>query len=372
MSSLSKLMARMSRLESESDIDSSSSEMDLEFAEQNPAMLYGDYDDADEDAVFAAFEADRGVRSRGALVPRERVDWEQHVQRLRREGSFARFYRMSEDTFDKLVDSLRLDLKVDADMAKLRNGAVTPEMQVSMTLRRLAGGSYEDIRTWHGIARPTFYAVYDRIIAAINRHPDTGVMLWPSEEGCVKNAAAFAARSGPPCRLVPLFLHVIGAIDGIFIKTRVRRSWQILFWQQAARWTERASGLRCRLEVHRHVGEVPRRSERPRCLPHKRHTSSTSRAHSSRVPSARRCRLRVLEQAAHSVSWSGPHRRARRLQLLSEPAAHQSRAVFWAACGPLGHALAAAEAAAEQTDTSAARDFQASQLLSGQKRHAGF
>ena len=101
-------------------------------------------------------------------------------------------------------------------MVDLRNALVTPRMQVSLTIRRLAGGSYEDVRLWHGIVRPTFHAVFHRVIAVINEHPAVGALLWPTAEGCARNAQAFAARSGPTGRQCPLLLKAIGALDGIF------------------------------------------------------------------------------------------------------------------------------------------------------------
>ena len=84
----------------------------------------------ERDAIAAVMEVEFGKRHRGSLVPRQRLSWDQHELILQREGSFQRVYRMSLATFDRLVELLTPQLIRCSHMADLRNGLVTPRMQV--------------------------------------------------------------------------------------------------------------------------------------------------------------------------------------------------------------------------------------------------
>ena len=46
--------------------------------------------------------------------------------------------------------------------------ALSTEMQLSITLRILAGASYSDVQRMHGIAEPTVYDAFNRVTEALD------------------------------------------------------------------------------------------------------------------------------------------------------------------------------------------------------------
>eukprot|EP00808_Paulinella_micropora_P023552 g82272.t1 len=141
------------------------------------------------------------------------MDWSTRVDSFTHRG-FKRRYRLSKQQFDDILSLLRPELEVAC--AKTHSYAVVPpELQLSMTLRFLAGGSYLDIVDLHGVAESTFYKCIWRVILLINRNIALGQSLkFPSESEFQCLAAVWQARSSVP----DIFTGCILALDGIIFK----------------------------------------------------------------------------------------------------------------------------------------------------------
>jgi hypothetical protein len=86
---------------------------------------------------------------RRPLFTSRRVNWEEHVRDLLKEGNeFRKDYRMSHASFNKLCNILRPSIQVDEEMSRRRTGQepISPEMMLHCLIRYLAGGSLRDIR----------------------------------------------------------------------------------------------------------------------------------------------------------------------------------------------------------------------------------
>lgn len=144
---------------------------------------------------------------------RQRLHWPTHRAQLS-SSEFQRYYRLDKETFDVLLERLRPLLAVDEAMAmRGSSGPVSPELQLSMTLRFLAGGSYLDLILLHGVHRSTFFKAVWRVIDAIN---DTHNLLFPlsDSEQLVDIADAFQTNRGSPQAM----WGCVGAVDGLCIE----------------------------------------------------------------------------------------------------------------------------------------------------------
>eukprot|EP00960_Hanusia_phi_P069685 767141-Hanusia_phi.AAC.16 len=76
---------------------------------------------------------------------------------------------MSRHAFHTLLNHIRSDLQRSEKHAwsGCPNGPISPELQLSMTLRWLAGGSYLDIHHFHGVSAASFWKVKDRVLESI-------------------------------------------------------------------------------------------------------------------------------------------------------------------------------------------------------------
>ena len=110
-------------------------------------------------------------------LPREdrmpRMDWDRFSDRLDACALWKRFYRMSKDSFFELLALVRPELERDTEKGDNASfdGVVTPEQRLSITLRYLAGGAYQDICLIHGIVTSTFYDVVKTTLIALDACP---------------------------------------------------------------------------------------------------------------------------------------------------------------------------------------------------------
>ena len=77
--------------------------------------------------------------------PKERMDWSERVSSLE-DWEFRRTYRMTQATFDHVLQQIRPHLFKDEEKARrvAENGGyhfIEPELRLSMTLRFLAGAT---------------------------------------------------------------------------------------------------------------------------------------------------------------------------------------------------------------------------------------
>ncbi|KAE9353657.1 hypothetical protein PF008_g4904 [Phytophthora fragariae] len=148
---------------------------------------------------------------------RQRLIWSDHVQKLRREKQFARYYRMNEDAFDHLVAILQSDLRVDERMPTRRTGGapISAEVVLHCTLRWLAGGSYLDIHDVGHISVPSFYRCLHKRISAILASADLSIDL-PKSLNDIERAVAQFAR----CSTDNMFDGCVGCIDGVLVRIK--------------------------------------------------------------------------------------------------------------------------------------------------------
>ena len=129
-----------------------------------------------------------------------------------REHLFKHHLRMDKLSFLKLFDILHKDLCVNERMAKLRGGAVLPEVQIYCAICFLAGGSHLDIYEKVGISKPQFYCIIWNVFAAIceSKNPIIDNIHFPeTEEQCQKLAHDFTNISYNQA-----ICNCVGAIDG--------------------------------------------------------------------------------------------------------------------------------------------------------------
>ena len=80
---------------------------------------------------------------------RRRVNWQQWVRELGPED-FYRHHRMTRPTFEKLLLLVRSRIERDSRKSRYGRGPVTPRMQLTITLKHLAGDSSHDIEKHMG------------------------------------------------------------------------------------------------------------------------------------------------------------------------------------------------------------------------------
>jgi hypothetical protein len=85
----------------------------------------------------------------------ERLDWNQHVEKLLHENPFHIGYHMSLEDFDALVQLLGDEVVPNFAMSpSLRcDKAIYPEMMVAIGIRVLASGNYDGIMKYMALAR---------------------------------------------------------------------------------------------------------------------------------------------------------------------------------------------------------------------------
>ena len=81
-----------------------------------------------------------------------RLDWEQHKKNLVLENEFDKMYIMFADDFNLLLSKC-LPFLLQGKRKSAKRPAIPPEITLAATLRRLAHGSFHDIRTNMGMSR---------------------------------------------------------------------------------------------------------------------------------------------------------------------------------------------------------------------------
>ena len=145
---------------------------------------------------------------------RPRLDWAQHIARLA-PGEFTRLYRLPLEVFNEVLEVIRPDLARNIEMGSIGSpeGAVSPELQLSMALRFFAGASYLDVALYHGGHRATFFSALWRVINAINGR-DEFKLRFPGHDV----AALEEISNGFQRRFDNPLSGCVGAVDGLVVK----------------------------------------------------------------------------------------------------------------------------------------------------------
>lgn len=147
-----------------------------------------------------------------ARVPRTPMVWSERMRLS--DGAFRRRYRMPKGTFTSLCDTLAGPM---ADMHGLLGHriphGVSVEVQVSVSIRWLAGGSYLDIVDVHGVSTTTLYQSLHAFLFALVHHPRYKIEFPIEDEGELdKIAEGFAEIDRTGC-----FTGCVGALDGLIV-----------------------------------------------------------------------------------------------------------------------------------------------------------
>jgi len=155
----------------------------------------------------------KGNKSRPAVDRMPRMDWDKFVDRLDACALWKRFYRMSKASFFELLSHVRADLERDDAQAQrsTHGGAVSPEQRLSITLRYLAGGAYQDISIMHGIVHSTFYDVVKTTLRSLDACPALKITYPLYDIPGLKRVAAGFLNIAPSS---DVFNTVVGALDG--------------------------------------------------------------------------------------------------------------------------------------------------------------
>lgn len=149
----------------------------------------------------------------------QRINWEEHVEEQLYTGRFNRRYRMSLESFTKLVDLLCNDISVDSEQSRRSTGGaepIIPEVVVACGLRYCAGGSYIDLASSYKISEPSVFRSIDTFLAAVRDCPELD-FVFPSLDDAAsidKLRKGFEAKS-----YHGIMRGCVGAIDGMFQQT---------------------------------------------------------------------------------------------------------------------------------------------------------
>ena len=99
---------------------------------------------------------------------------------------FKRNYRLDRKTFFHLLSLIRLDIEpsvISAIRAEASSGdSIDPVIQLAITLRILAGGSYLDIAFGYNVGNSTVYPIFWKVMEAINKRLSNIDFPWENEE----------------------------------------------------------------------------------------------------------------------------------------------------------------------------------------------
>lgn len=126
-------------------------------------------------AAAAAYMAvltrrDRAKGWRGRMKIRTRMVWKLRVAGLD-DIEFVQRYRLTKRAFKMVADGIRGDCEPDHAQSRRGGGGnapITTELQLSMVLRYLAGGAWQDIVDLHGVSRPSFSDAITRVFTFVN------------------------------------------------------------------------------------------------------------------------------------------------------------------------------------------------------------
>jgi hypothetical protein len=158
------------------------------------------YDEAitEEMASVAAFILGASSRKNQSPFVRSRLCWDDHAKKLLREGEFRNMYRMSYNSFCKLVELLRPSLTVNEVQARRRSSGEDPiytEIILHCLIRYMAGGASQDIRVTAGMTKRYFYSCVHRGIDAVNNCATLNLIFPTSEEKLKETAVLFQRKS---------------------------------------------------------------------------------------------------------------------------------------------------------------------------------
>jgi hypothetical protein len=176
----------------------------------------------DDAKITRGPKVDRSTDERTAW---SRTSWDGHVAAKLREQSWHTYYHMPVPVFDKLHNLLFVESDDEKVLAlrKARNstpmGPIQTQVKLAATLRELFGEKRKSMCDVFKIAPTSARASFMDVIHRINSCPELDGNVYSTDHtdpALNARAAEFSRRSAFPS----VFRHCVGAIDGLFIKTR--------------------------------------------------------------------------------------------------------------------------------------------------------
>ena len=145
---------------------------------------------------------------------RNRLNWDQYLREMRH-NHFRAMFRMSHACFLTILAKVGTFMERDQSQSEKAGGYICPSMQLGMSLRYLAGGSYLDIHDRYGVSRSSFYSlVFECLDLIVHHYP----IVFPTDAAALQELAeGFKQRQHKHMRV---FLYALGALDGILLKIR--------------------------------------------------------------------------------------------------------------------------------------------------------
>lgn len=169
--------------------------------------------DDDEDLLIIYHVFSQRKKKRRIKWMHDRLDWNDHVEKLRHTKTFESKLRMKESAFDELVDLLRPAIAVDEKRSVAGsngNDPIYPEMMLSIGLRWLAGEVEKSLDEIHRVSFGTTHRIVSRFLFAVNTCESLAIRLPTTDEELKKVADGFDKVSSAG----GLFYGVVGCIDG--------------------------------------------------------------------------------------------------------------------------------------------------------------
>uniref|UniRef100_A0A7S1XZM0 DDE Tnp4 domain-containing protein n=2 Tax=Grammatophora oceanica TaxID=210454 RepID=A0A7S1XZM0_9STRA len=157
-----------------------------------------------------------GYTPRLPPIIEQRASWQEHRENLIQRNIFRPMYRMTPESFDRLIEKLGDDINVDADMAYRRTqaGPVIAEWRLAMTLRWLSGGSLWESVAWIRLHKSTFYNIVWETCGIINECGPLAFRFPQTEEEVKALSSGFESISTEG-----VVNCCVGVIDGWLMHT---------------------------------------------------------------------------------------------------------------------------------------------------------
>ena len=141
----------------------------FDFESSDTSSTSDDSDASSDESIFELCLLSLNLASREAKYHRIRISWENHATMLIHEKQFDSKYRMSYESFMRLVTLLEPNLRQDdrKSMNSCGQLAICPPHILGLTIRWLSGSSFHDIRDAGNFSRPSFFRLLRKGLRAI-------------------------------------------------------------------------------------------------------------------------------------------------------------------------------------------------------------
>lgn len=149
---------------------------------------------------------------------RDKIDWAAHMEGFSNEEIFATIYRMSRESFEKLITMVTPYMDINPKYFKRSTslGEHTPYIIMHCVLRWLAGGSFLDIMLLLRISKTTFFRLIRLGLDAILSCKELMSIKFPSIlreiETMAENFTKISAHR--------IFTGCVGCIDGYLLNIK--------------------------------------------------------------------------------------------------------------------------------------------------------